>query len=245
MLQNISLDNLLLLDIETVPLYASYSEMSDPLKSLWDKKTTYLRKEDQNAEELYTRAGIYAEFGKIICISVGIYDLKSEKKKLRIKSFYGDVEKKILTEFANLLDSLSDRKNTQLCAHNGKEFDFPYIARRMMVHRIPLPYVLDISGKKPWETNFLDTLELWKFGDHKHYTSLELLATILDIPNPKDEIDGSMVGELYWEKKDLESIVTYCEKDVIAVYYAIQGRRNHQEPGYYINQGLIAQLIFF
>ncbi len=217
MLQNISLDNILLLDIETVPLFASYSDMPELLKSLWDKKTSYLRKDDQTPENLYGRAGIYAEFGKIICISAGIFDRKSESTKLRIKSYYGDVEKKILKDFARLLEGLADRKNIQLCAHNGKEFDFPYIARRMMVNRIPLPYVLDVSGKKPWETNFLDTLELWKFGDHKHYTSLELLATILDIPNPKDEIDGSMVAGLYWEKKEIDSIVKYCEKDVIAI----------------------------
>ncbi|HJX70993.1 MAG TPA: 3'-5' exonuclease [Bacteroidales bacterium] len=217
MLQHIAFDNVLFLDIETVPQYISYSEMPENLRNLWDKKASYLRKEEQTPEELYARAGIYAEFGRIICISIGIFDLKDKSRKLRIKSFFGDDEHQILAEFGHLLDGLSDRKTLMLCAHNGKEFDFPYIARRMLVQEIPLPYLLDISGRKPWETNFIDTMELWKFGDHKHYISLELLTTTLNIPNPKDEIDGSMIAELYWKKNDFESIVTYCEKDVIAI----------------------------
>lgn len=217
MLQNISSDKLLFIDIETVPLFSAYNQMPEIIRNLWDKKTKYLRKDDQTPEDLYPRAGIYAEFGKIICISAGVFEIKGDTQKFRIKSFFGDDEKKILTEFGQLLNGLSDRKNIMLCAHNGKEFDFPYIARRMLVNRINIPYILDVSGKKPWETSFIDTMELWKFGDYKHYTSLELLAAILDIPNPKDEIDGSMVAGLYWEKKDFESIVKYCEKDVIAI----------------------------
>ena len=217
MLQNINIENILFLDIETVSQYPSYDKMPENLRSLWDKKASWFRKEEQTPEELYTRAGIYAEFGKIICISVGVFDSKGESRKLRIKSFFGDDEYKILNGFGHLLSGLSDRKTMMLCAHNGKEFDFPYIARRMLVNGIPLPYSLDIGGKKPWETNFLDTMELWRFGDHKHYISLELLAATLNIPNPKDEIDGSMIAELYWEKKGFDPIVTYCEKDVIAI----------------------------
>jgi predicted PolB exonuclease-like 3'-5' exonuclease len=217
MLRNIAFDNILFIDIETVPQYVSYHEMPENLRNLWDKKASYLRKEEQTPEELYARAGIYAEFGRIICISMGVFDLKGEKRTLRIKSFFGDDEHQILIEFGHLLDGLSDKKAIMLCAHNGKEFDFPYIARRMLVNAIALPYLLDTSGRKPWETNFIDTMELWKFGDHKHYISLELLTTILNIPSPKDEIDGSMITELYWIRKDLDSIVTYCEKDVIAI----------------------------
>ena len=222
MLQNISFDNLLLLDIETVPQYAAYSQLPENIKNLWEKKTTYLRKDNQTPEDLYERAGIYAEFGKIICISVGVFDTNNKLPNLRIKSFYDEDEKKILANFARLLDGMADRKNMQLCAHNGKEFDFPYIARRMVINKFRLPYVLDISGKKPWETNFIDTMELWKFGDYKHYTSLELLTTILNIPNPKDEIDGSMVASIYWNEKDFELIVKYCEKDVIAIAQLIR-----------------------
>jgi predicted PolB exonuclease-like 3'-5' exonuclease len=217
MLRHIVFEDILFLDIETVPQYSSYRDVPPELKNLWDKKASYIRREEQTPEELYPRAGIYAEFGRIICISMGVFDLKGESRMLRIKSFFGDDEHQILEEFGRLLDGLSDKKNMLLCAHNGKEFDFPYIARRMLVNKIPLPVLLDISGKKPWETNFIDTMELWRFGDHKHYISLELLATTLNIPNPKDEIDGSMIAELYWEKKEFDSIVTYCEKDVIAI----------------------------
>ncbi|MBN2614014.1 MAG: ribonuclease H-like domain-containing protein [Bacteroidales bacterium] len=217
MLQNISPENLLFLDIETVPGYPSYDKVPENLRKLWDKKATYLKKDDQTAEEFYQRAGIYAEFGKIICISCGLLHTTEGKRTLRIKSFYGHDEKKILEEFTLLLEGLSGRKNLFLCAHNGKEFDFPYLARRMVVNRLNLPVILDTSGKKPWETSFIDTLELWKFGDYKHYTSLELLTTILDIANPKDDIDGSMVSGFYYEKDDLGTIVHYCEKDVIAI----------------------------
>lgn len=217
MFRHINTEHILFLDIETVSQYASYDEMPENLRSLWDKKVSWFRKEEQSPEELYSRAGIYAEFGKIICVSMGVFDSKGESRKLRIKSFFGDDEYKILAEFGQLLNGLSDRKTVLLCAHNGKEFDFPYIARRMLVNEIPLPYPLDISGRKPWETNFIDTMELWKFGDHKHYISLELLTTTLNISNPKDEIDGSMISEIYWKKKEFESVVTYCEKDVIAI----------------------------
>lgn len=217
MLRHIVFEDILFLDIETVPQYSSYRDMPANLQNLWDKKVSYFRREEQTPEELYPRAGIYAEFGRIICISMGVFDLKGERRMLRIKSFFGDDEHQILEEFGHLLDGLSDKKNMLLCAHNGKEFDFPYIARRMLVNKIPLPGLLDVSGKKPWETNFIDTMELWRFGDHKHYISLELLAATLNIPNPKDEIDGSMIAELYWEKKGFDPIVTYCEKDVIAI----------------------------
>lgn len=217
MFQHINIENILFLDIETVSQYASYGEMPENVRYLWDKKASWFRREEQTPEELYSKAGLYAEFGKIICISMGVFDTKDDLRKLRIKSFFGDDEYKILFEFGHLLSELSERKTVILCAHNGKEFDFPYIARRMLVNNIPLPYPLDISGKKPWETNFLDTMELWKFGDHKHYISLELLTTILNISNPKDEIDGSMISDIYWKKKELDAVVAYCEKDILAI----------------------------
>jgi len=216
MLNKIKLENILFLDIETVPEVATYSELSTEKQELYGLKTQYQRKDEVTAEDFYERAGIWAEFGKIICISVGYFvDLES-KRAFRVKSFSGD-EVALLNEFKELLEDHFYRSNQLLCAHNGKEFDFPYIARRMIIHRISLPEKLNLFGKKPWEVAHLDTLELWKFGDYKHYTSLKLLTNILGIPSPKQDIDGSQVAKVYYEENDLKRIVEYCERDTIAV----------------------------
>ncbi len=228
MLENIEIRDVLFLDIETVPLYPDYEEQPENLKALWDKKSSYFRKSDEQASDVYQRAGIYSEFGKIICISVGMIHSKKELKFLRLKSFAGDDEKEILAGFSKMLNDLDTRRKPVLCAHNGKEFDFPYIARRILINGLKLPVSLDIAGKKPWETNMLDTMELWKFGDYKHYTSLDLLTTIFNIPSPKDKIDGSMVADYYWNKKDLESIVTYCQKDVVAIVQLMLRYKNEE-----------------
>ena len=215
MLENINPSNILFLDIETVPQYASFDEAPKTLRDLWEKKSRFLIKDQaETPDSIYRQAGIYAEFGKVICISCGYF---SPEKKFRVKSFYGDDEGTILSDFADMLKKFFSRNDRLLCAHNGKEFDFPFLSRRMIVNNIKLPSVLDNSGKKPWEVNHLDTMELWKFGDFKSYTSLLLLATILGIPTPKDDIDGSMVWEVYWKEKNLERIVTYCQKDVLTV----------------------------
>lgn len=205
----------LFLDIETASQVKDYSQLSERMQKLWDHKAEQIAKGDESAtpESLYERAAIYAEFGKIICISVGFFN----DQRFRLKSFYGHDEKALLTEFATLLDRYYAFPDAQLCAHNGKEFDFPYIARRMMVNGIKIPRVLQVAGKKPWETNFIDTMELWKFGDYKTFTSLDLLCAILDIPTPKDDINGSEVGRVYWIENNLERIKTYCQKDVLAV----------------------------
>jgi len=217
MLYKINLEHILFLDIETVPAYEDYDSLSDEMKYLWADKTKYQRKDDMAPEEFYDRAGIWAEFGKIVCISVGYFVIKGEKNRsFRTTSFYGK-EQQLLMEFKKLLETHFSRPHHLLCAHNGKEFDFPYIARRMIIHRISLPSKLDLFGKKPWEVAHLDTLDLWKFGDYKHYTSLKLLTHILGIPSPKDDIDGSQVREVYYEKKDINRIITYCEKDTVAV----------------------------
>lgn len=214
MMNYIPFQKLLFLDIETVPMCAAYEEMPERFKPLWDKKAGYLKKEeDDTPETLFPRAGIYAEFGKIVCISFGML----LDGNFRIKSFYGDDEKVILRDFADLLESKFSSKDFLLCAHNGKEFDFPYISRRMLINGISLPEILDLAGKKPWEVAHIDTMELWKFGDFKNYTSLEVLAAVFDIPTPKDDIDGSQVGNVYWQDKDLERIVTYCQKDVLSI----------------------------
>jgi hypothetical protein len=225
---HINLENILFLDIETVPQKENWEEVSELTKNLFEQKTAYQRKEDFSAEEFYERAGIWAEFGKIICISVGFFTNTEHEKQLRVKSFFGDDEKEILLEFKKLLDQHFYRNEHVLCAHNGKEFDFPYIARRMIVHQIELPKKLNLFGKKPWEIPHLDTMELWKFGDYKHYSSLKLLTSILGIPSPKDDIDGSDVAKVYYQEKDLNRIVEYCEKDTVAVAQLIL--RLNNEP---------------
>ncbi len=215
MLNNIKIENILFLDIETAPQCPDFESVPDKFKTLWEKKAKQLQRNnpDTTADSLYGSAGIYAEFGKIVCISCGF----ANGKEFRLKSFFGDDEKILLQEFADLLDRHYDDNYSLLCAHNGKEFDFPYIARRMLVNGIMLPNILDLAGKKPWEIRHIDTMELWKFGDYKHYTSLELLAALFDIPTPKDDIDGSMVGHVYWVDKDLERIAIYCQKDVVTI----------------------------
>lgn len=218
MLEHISANHILFLDIETVPMTSEYGQLPDNFKQLWGKKAKNLSKEEApNPEELFERAGIYAEFGKIVCISVGyLYTTEDAEQKLRIKSFASDDEKDLLNNFTNLLNKRFNKPNYYLCAHNGKEFDYPYIARRCLINKIKLPILLDIAGKKPWEIHHLDTLELWKFGDYKSYTSLELLCGVFNIPTPKDDIDGSEVGKVYWQDKDLNRIATYCQKDVVS-----------------------------
>ncbi|WP_109301813.1 3'-5' exonuclease [Aquimarina sp. AU474] len=216
MLHKINLEHILFLDIETVPEHEGFNDLSEEMKYLWADKTKYQRKEDFSPEEFYERAGIWAEFGKIVCISVGYFRFKGETRSFRTTSFYGE-EKQLLLDFKNLLETHFSKPHHLLCAHNGKEFDFPYIARRMIIHSIALPFKLNLFGKKPWEVAHLDTLDLWKFGDYKHYTSLKLLTGILGIPSPKDDIDGSQVRAVYYEEQDIDRIIVYCEKDTIAV----------------------------
>ena len=212
------LEHILFLDIETVPLSPDYAQLDERERLLWEKKCRQLARylpdeEDSSPDALYERAGIYAEFGKIVCISVGFF----AKKNLRIKSFCTANEYDLLTEFGQMVGQHFSRPEHRLCAHNGKEFDYPYIARRMLINGIKLPSILNTTGRKPWENPHLDTLEMWKFGDYKHYTSLELLASVFDIPTPKDDIDGSRVAEVYWKENNLNRITTYCQKDVVTV----------------------------
>jgi len=226
MLENLKIEDVLFLDIETVPEKATYDELSDDFKHLWKLKSKFiLKKYDEEVTEeeaiaCYDRAGIYAEFGKIIAISVGfvIRDPETQKMGIRLKSFANRDESVLLHEFVGLVNKHYINPNKHyFCGHNIREFDIPYICRRLLINQIKLPKLLDISGKKPWETKyFLDTLEMWKFGDYKNYTSLKLLAAVFGFPSPKDDIDGSDVGRVFWEDDDLERIATYCEKDVLA-----------------------------
>ena len=213
MLKEVNLNKVFVIDIETVPLYQYFEEMPEHMQSLWDNKTEFQRKDNKTPAEFYERAGIWSEFGKIICISVGLFHLVKDQLHFRVNSYSGNNEVEVLSQFSKLLQQ---QPNDQiLCAHNGKEFDFPYLCRRMLVNKVTIPTQLQIAGKKPWEINHIDTMELWKFGDHKNYTSLNLLAAIFNIPTPKDDIDGSMVKDVYYLENDLPRIVSYCQKDVI------------------------------
>lgn len=217
MLTNTRVEDVIFLDIETVPESPSFELLNTSMQMLWDKKSKQFRSPEQTAADVYERAGIYSEFGKIICISVGVIRGKNPFS-FRLKSFYGTDEKSLLTEFSLMLSKfLVTNKEALLCAHNGKEFDFPYIARRMIINGLIIPEILDNAGKKPWEIKLLDTMDLWKFGDYKNYTSLDLLTSILGIQSPKDDIDGSMVAGVFYNENNLERIVRYCEKDVLAI----------------------------
>ncbi|MCB0641103.1 MAG: 3'-5' exonuclease [Phaeodactylibacter sp.] len=226
MLETIDIANVLFLDIECVSGKPDYAELRDDLKALWAiKARSVLRKAEDELEEgeveaAYSdRAAIFAEFGKIICISVGIVVRdKNEQLSVRLKSFASKDEKELLQDFVTLIDQYYNNLHKHfLCGHNIKEFDIPYICRRMIIHQMALPPMLNLAGKKPWETkHLLDTMELWKFGDRKNFTSLKLLAAVLDFPSPKDDIDGSEVGRVFWQEDDLPRIALYCEKDVLA-----------------------------
>jgi hypothetical protein len=219
MLDQLQLENLICIDIETVPAWPDFASAPDELKELYLKKSTRLKQEGETEEEQYfNHAGIYAEFGKVICIVLGIFRKEKNGYVFRMKTIAGDDERNVLLEFSELLGKHYNKVDRfQFCGHNVREFDIPYLSRRYLVNRLPLPALLDISGKKPWEVNMIDTLQLWRFGDVKHYTSLKLLALILGIDSPKDDIEGKDVGRVYWKEKDLHRIIQYCRRDVVTV----------------------------
>lgn len=226
----LDLENVLVIDIETVPATSNFSELDETWQKLWTKKAAQIAKE-KTASEAYDRAGIYAEFGKIVCIGVGVYFYQGDHLCLRVKSFQSQDEQLMLKEFSAFLRKHYNGKAHLLAAHNGKEFDFPYLCRRMVVNQIKLPNILNLSGKKPWEVQHLDTMEFWKFGDYKSYTSLELLAALLGIETPKDDIDGSQVAQVYYEEHNLERIAQYCKKDVVTTAQLLAKMR--------LNQGIL------
>lgn len=218
MLKHIDPEHVLFLDIETVPAQSQFDELDTDWQYLWEEKTKFLRqREEISIEDSYERAGIYAEFGKIVCISVGFLRQRQGERVFRTTSYYGHDERKLLQDFSNLLNNHYQERHHLLCAHNGKEFDFPYICRRLLIQGLPIPEILNIAGKKPWEVRHLDTMELWKFGDYKNYTSLKLLTKVFGIPTPKDDIDGSQVAEVYYKEQNLDRIEVYCRKDILAL----------------------------
>jgi hypothetical protein len=215
------LENILFVDIETASLTPDHSVLPEPLHSLWHRKADLLRmREDEykDDEQLFgERAAIFAEFGKVVCISCGFIRFNGDKPSFRLKSFFGQEEKPLLEGFAKLLNDFMGNPSRNLCAHNGKEFDFPYLGRRYLINGMRLPDSLaEIQTKKPWEVRLLDTMQMWKFGDFKSYTSLDLLCAVLDVPSPKEDMDGSQVGRTFWIEKDYEKIAHYCERDVLA-----------------------------
>ena len=217
MLQDLKLENILFLDIETVPLSMEPESVSLRLQELWEKKSTFFREEDESAADVWNKASLYAEFGRVVCISAGVFSQVSDPKRFRIKSFADEDEQAILKGFSALVKRFRSPAEIRLCAHNGKDFDFPFLSRRMVIGGLPVPVVLQVAGRKPWELNFVDTMELWKFGEYRNFTSLKLLTEVLGIPDPKDDMDGSQVAEVYYRDKNLERISRYCEKDVLAV----------------------------
>ena len=217
MLQNINYNKILFFDIETVPLTYEFKDLEERAQGLWDRKTRFLQeRDDLSPDELYEKAGIYAEFGKVVCISMGFVLQKEGETQIRVKSIANKNEKILLQEYIDLLNSYYNSPDFLFCAHNGKEFDIPFLCRRILINGLKLPFILNVAGKKPWEIKHLDTMELWKFGDFKNYTSLDLLTYIFNIPTPKYDMDGSQVAKVFYEEKNLDRIIHYCEKDVIA-----------------------------
>jgi uncharacterized protein YprB with RNaseH-like and TPR domain len=229
MLKNINYSKILFFDIETVPLEYDFKNLDERGQDLWSKKTRFIQeRESLSAEEVYDRAGIYAEFGKVVCISMGFVLQKEGETQIRLKSIANEDESTLLNEFIDLLNSYYNTPDFMFCAHNGKEFDIPFLCRRILIHGKKMPNMLNVSGKKPWEIKHLDTMELWKFGDFKNYTSLDLLTYVFKIPTPKDDMDGSQVAKVFYEDKNLDRIIHYCEKDVVATIQLF--RKYQSEP---------------
>jgi DNA polymerase elongation subunit (family B) len=231
----------LIIDIETVPLYGDWNQLSEELKKHWIHKSGFLSlTEEEKADpglSFQNRAGIYAEFGKVVCIGMGFIIKQNDKYVLRLKSIKNHDEQALLQEFCDTIRTFEQQhKEVLLCGHNIKEFDIPYICRRLLINSMPLPKTLDIAGLKPWQIIHQDTLDLWRFGDYKHYTSLDLLAQVLHVPSSKSDIDGSMVGSVYWQLNDLDRIASYCLRDIYTttlVYLRLKGYKDiHPEAVY-------------
>lgn len=215
-LHQMPLKKILFVDIETVPQTSNFAQLSTRMQLLWEKKAKQLDPQQAPAE-LYAKAGLYAEFGKVVCISLGFIWEEDNKRTLRLKSFYSEDEKKILQDFASLLSDRFSASDQYLCAHNGKSFDFPFLSRRMLINGVKLPLLLNTAFRKSWEINHLDTMEIWKFGDYRHLVSLDLLAAVFDIPSPKDDMSGADVSSVFWDEKNLERIESYCRKDIVTL----------------------------
>lgn len=222
-------------DTETIPGYKDFNDMPEELARMYERKFGHeLANNDpdkfDNFEDHYrARAALYPEFGKIVCLVIGVIfvDDKDKQEKLKLKTLCGRHEDKLLAEAAPIID-----KFDSLVGHNSKEFDFPYLCKRFYVHGIQLPQILNIAGKKPWEVSLIDTMELWRFGSFKGSTSLELFAHCLGLPSPKQDMTGADVAKVYYEMFDhmkdgelpfeaesaaIQKIGKYCQGDVVTL----------------------------
>ncbi len=213
------LENFLIIDIETVSEKRDFESLSIEWQHLWEEKVSRSLPENTSITEYYPqRAGIMAEFAKVICISIGYFKKVHDYYQFRVKSLFGENEKDLLQQFIKTVNQLEAVHNRwSFTGHNIKEFDIPFLCRRLLINGLEIPAYLDFQNMKPWETNMVDTFQYWRFGDYKNFTSLKLLAASLNIPSPKDDIDGSMVGDVYWKENDLQRIAIYCQKDVVTV----------------------------
>lgn len=220
MLNHIPLGRILFIDMETAPLSPTFEDLDKDMQKLWHYRTNHFKPEHLSTSDYYdTKASVYAEFGKIICISIGTFTRYkgADNANFRIKSFYNDDEKTLLTDFLPLLQTHFTPDRYYLCGHNIKEFDVPFLARRILINNLRLPPMLNISSLKPWEVPYVDTMQLWKFGEFRNFTSLALLTKVLGLPSPKTDLEGSQIASVYWNNKDLERIKNYCQQDVLAV----------------------------
>lgn len=219
MIAKMPLENFLIIDIETVSAKQHYTSLSVEWQQLWEDKVIRTLPEDTTADQYYPqRAGVMAEFSKVVCISLGYFKRENNNYQFRVKSIFNHIEKELLQNFITTINQLEAvNHHWSFTGHNIKEFDIPFLCRRLLINGIAIPTNLDFQNMKPWETNMIDTFQYWRFGDYKNYTSLKLLAAALNVPSPKDDIDGSMVGRVYWEEKNLERIAIYCQKDIVTV----------------------------
>ncbi|HMG82569.1 MAG TPA: ribonuclease H-like domain-containing protein [Ferruginibacter sp.] len=219
MITKIPLEDFLIIDIETVSQQPGFDLLSADWQQLWQDKVKHSLPDNISPGEYYPqRAGVMAEFAKVVCISLGYFKKEQGKYQLRVKSIYNIEEKELLKAFIQTVDQLYiSNNNWSFTGHNIKEFDVPFLCRRILINDLPIPPYLDFQNMKPWETNMVDTFQYWRFGDYKQYTSLKLLAAALNVPSPKDDIDGSMVGDVFWKEKNIERIAFYCQKDVVTV----------------------------
>lgn len=234
-MNQIAVNQIMFLDIETAPQYESYNTIPGRMRDLWDKKVP--REKDEDPVLHYHNAGLYAEFGKIVCISIGVVN----KNQFLLYSYYGEDEKLLLMDFSAALSKFCGKEGRYVCAHNGKGFDFPFIARRCLINDLPIPYLLNVMGLKPWEIPHLDTMEMWKFGQWGASCSLDLLTACFDIPSPKEDISGGDVWYVYWVQKDYTRIAQYCEKDVSALF-SVYLRLVRENPNNYIITQYKAQI---
>lgn len=219
MIAKMPLENFLIIDIETVSEQKDFESLATGWQHLWEEKVMRSLPENTTAGEYYPqRAGVMAEFAKVVCISIGYFKKEKDLHQFRVKSLFANDEHELLQQFIHTINQLEAvHKRWSFTGHNIKEFDVPFLCRRLLINGLAIPPYLDFQNMKPWETNMVDTFQYWRFGDYKNYTSLKLLAAALNVPSPKDDIDGSMVGHVYWNENDLQRIAVYCQKDVVTV----------------------------